>query len=115
MIKLISFFLKTISYQFAFEKAKRKSVLIYLKIVSAVRKSLILAILLFVTLQLMVIGMIGAIVSGVWLLPIEDHAVRIWILFSFFATLFLIPFIILVIAFSEKTWLKISRATELMK
>ena len=115
MFKLLSFLLKTISYQVAFRKAKKKGILFYLKALQGVRQSLLFALILFFTFQIMVLGFIGAVVSGVWLLPIEDTGVRLWILFSVFAVLFLIPLTALIIVFSEKTWLKLSGAHELIK
>ncbi len=114
MLKIFSFLLKTIGYRFAFEQAKKKGLLLYLKTLQAIRKSLLFAVLLFLSLQLMLMGFIGSVVFGVWLLPLEDQNLKLWILFSFFALVFTVPFVILLIAFSEKTWLKISRADELL-
>lgn len=63
----------------------------------------------------MVLGFVGAVVSGIWLLPVEDNTVRLWILFSTFSAFFLIPFIALLVLLSEKTWFKASGADELLK
>ena len=114
MKKLFFFFLKTVSYRFAFQKAKKQGVLLYLKALQVARKSLLAAFILYFMLQLMVFGFIGAAVSGVWLLPLENSETRLWILLSFFLFLFLIPLIILIISFSEKMWLKASGADKLL-
>ncbi len=109
------YFLKAISYRFALTKAKQQGVLLYLKTLQVARRSLLAVILIFVAFQLMLFGFLGSVVSGIWLLPLEDLSLRIWILFGFFLCLFLIPFIILLYAFSEKTWMRISGADDLVK
>ena len=114
MNKFILFLLKTISYNFAVNKAKKKGLLIYLKTLQAVRKSLLFAFMLFLTLQLMMLGFVGLVASGVWLLPLEDQSQRLWILFAVFAAFFTIPLIGLFVLFNEKNWLKISGAENLL-
>jgi hypothetical protein len=114
MRKILLFAIKSISYNFALKKAKKKGLLIYLKTLQVVRKSMLFAFMLFLTLQLMMIGFVGAIASGVWLIPVEDQATRLWILFGVFSGFFIIPFLALIFIFSEKTWLKISGADDLL-
>lgn len=114
MNKFLTFLLKTISYNFALNKAKKKGLLIYLKTLQAVRKSLLFAFMLFMTLQLMMIGFVGLVASGVWLLPLEDQSQRLWILFTVFAAFFIIPLVALFVMFNEKNWLKLSGAENLL-
>jgi hypothetical protein len=114
MLKLLSFILKAVSNDFALQKIKKKAVLVYLKSLQAARKSLLFAFLLFLLLQMMILGFIGATATGIWLLPIEELSTRLWVLFGSFFLLFIIPLILLICAFSEKFWFKISGASELL-
>ena len=113
MNKFLGFLLKTISYNFAVNTAKKKGLLIYLKTLQAVRKSLFFAFTLFLTLQLMMLGFVGAVISGVLLLPF-DESQRLLIIFAVFTLLFLIPLVGLFVLFSEKKWLKVSGAENLI-
>jgi hypothetical protein len=108
MLQLLSFLLKTLSYNFAFQQAKKKGLLIYLKVLQIARKSLLFSFVIFLFLQTMILGFIGAVATGIWLLPVEDLKTKLWILFSTFGILFLIPLIIVMILFSERTWYKLS-------
>lgn len=113
-LKNFLFFLfRTFVYREAFNSVRKRGVLLYLRLVQVVRRSLLAAILIFVTLQLMVFGLVGSIIAGVFLLP-HDFETRLWILFGVFGAFFLIPLIGLLIVFSEKTWYKLSGAEKMV-
>ncbi len=115
MKKLLIYFLKTISYRLALTKAKQQGVLLYLKTLQVARKSILASLLIFTAFQLMILGFLGTVISGIWLLPLEDLSIKIWILFGFFTILFLVPVFVLIYAFSEKTWMRLSGAEDLIK
>lgn len=109
-----TYFLGQFAFQFLLKQAKKKAVLTYLKTLKVIRQSLLAAVLLLVTLQLMVMGFVGVMVAGIWLYPSEDLQTKLWILFGLSLTLFLIPSIGLFLFFSEKMWLRISGAEKLL-
>lgn len=74
----------------AVKQAKMKSLQLYLKALKIVKGSLQGAILLFVFLQLMVLGLIGVIVTGVFITNLEDTT-KLLILFFVFAAIFDCP------------------------
>lgn len=114
-MKFLLFVLKSLIYQTALLKLRRKGILFYLKALQAIRKSLVAFIFLFFALQMMVLGFAGALVSGIWLLPIEDNQTRLWLLFSASAAFFLIPLLLICVFLSEKNWYKASGAKEMMQ
>ena len=109
-----TYFLGQFAFQFLLKQAKKKAVLTYLKTLKVIRQSLLAAVLLLVTLQLMVMGFVGVMVAGIWLYPSEDLQTKLWILFGLSLTLFLIPGVGLFLFFSEKMWLRISGAEKLL-
>ena len=113
VIELFLHFIKVSSYRFTARRIKRKGLIIYLKTIQIARKS-ILGILVFAfVFQLMVLGLIGALITGSLLLPIEQET-RLWILFGLFAFIFIVPAGIILTIMSEKAWFKASRAQELI-
>ena len=112
--KLLSYSLSQAAYQYFFSQVRKKAVITYLKTLKVVRHSLLAAVLILISLQLMIIGLVGAIVSGVFLTPDLDIQTKLWILFSVFLLLFFIPCVGLLLFFSERTWLKISGAEKLL-
>ena len=112
---LFSGIISQLFYRFALNKVKRKAILVYLKTLQAARKSLIAAILIFATLQLMMLGLLGSLVVSVWLIPTDDLQTKLFILLGVFGSLFLVPVLLLVYFLSEKTWFRLSRAEELLK
>lgn len=90
---------------------RRKGLIVYLRTLQAVRKSVIAAIAFFCVLQLMVIGLIGSFVTAV-LLSNQDQISKLWLLLSGFLILFIVPLIGLIFALSERTWMKASGAQE---
>lgn len=114
MNDVVYYLLKTVGLSILEKKIKRKGLLFYLKAVEGVRRSLIGLLLLSVLIQMMVIGLIGSIIGGVMLLPTIDPMYRNWILLGVFGALFFVPFIIFLIAFSERLWFKVSGAEKLL-
>jgi Zn-dependent protease with chaperone function len=112
--KTFSYFLGQMAYQYAFGQVKKKAVLIYLKTLQAMRRSLIVTLIIFCFLQLMVLGFLGASVTAIWLLP-QDTNTKLYILLSFFALLFFVPFTALCFFLSEKMWFRFSGAEKLLK
>jgi len=107
----------TLARNFLYEKAvrgvRKKGVLAYLKALQVIRAGLAGSLFLFLFLQLMVVGFVGSVVVGVFLLP-QDLEVRLWILFGVFATFFVLPLIILLVVFSERVWYKMSGAEKMV-
>lgn len=112
--KIFSYFLGQMAYQFIFGRVKKKAVLIYLKTLQAMRRSLMVSLIVFCFLQLMVFGFLGAVVTAIWLLP-QDSNTKLLILLGFFAFLFIIPFVALCYFLSERLWFRISGAEKLLK
>jgi len=112
--KTFSYFLGQMAYQYAFGQVKKKAVLIYLKTLQAIRRSILLAVLVFCFIQLMVLGFLGAVITAIWLLP-QDTNTKLFVLLGFFAFLFIIPFIALCFMLSERLWFRFSGAEKLIK
>ena len=112
--KLVSYSLGQAAYQYFFSQVRKKAVLAYLKTLKAVRQSLLAAVLIIISLQLMVIGFVGAIISAVFLNPDLDIQTKLWVLFSVFLLILIVPGVGLALFFSERTWLKISGAEKLL-
>ena len=112
--KLLSYGLGQVAYQYLFAQVRKKAVLTYLKTVQLVRQSLLAAVLILISLQLMIIGFVGVVVTAVWLSPNLDLQTKLWILLAIFSLLFFIPCLGLILFFSERTWLKISGAEKLI-
>lgn len=112
--KTFSYFVGQMAYKFAFGQVKRKALLIYLKTLQAMRRSIILAFLIFCFIQLMVLGFLGTAVTAIWLLP-QDTNTKLYILLGFFAFLFTIPFLALCFILSERMWFRFSGAEKLLK
>lgn len=112
--KIFSYFLGQMAYQYAFGRVKKKAILIYLKTLQAMRRSLMLSLMIFCFIQLMVFGFLGAAVTAIWLLP-QDTNTKLYILLAFFAFLFFIPFIVLCYVLSERLWFRLSGAEKLLK
>lgn len=93
---------------------QRKGVLVYLKTLQAVRKGAAGSIAVFLVLQSMMIALVGAITTGVFL-TVDDPRTRLWILFGLFLALFLVPLIGLIVLFSEKLWYQASGAEKMVK
>lgn len=112
--KIFTYFLSQMAYQYAFGKVKKKAVLIYLKTLQAMRRSLLAAVMVFCFLQIMIFGFLGTVVTAIWLTP-EDTNTKLYYLLSFFALIFFVPFFVLCIALSERLWFRASGVEKLLK
>jgi TRAP-type C4-dicarboxylate transport system permease small subunit len=104
-----------VAYQWVFKQAKRKAMLVYLKTLQAVRRSLIAAICVFFALQFIVFSFFGAVISGIWLLPVSDVSTKLYILLGFFALIFFIYTAGLCVLLSERQWFKLSGAEKILQ
>ncbi|MES3037064.1 MAG: hypothetical protein V4736_04080 [Bdellovibrionota bacterium] len=100
-------------FQKGTEGLKKKGILVYLKTLQVVRKSLLTFVAIFFLLQLMVLGFAGVIVTGAMLSPLELET-KLWILFGASGALFLIPLVFLMILLSDKFWFHASGAKNLL-
>lgn len=105
--------LRSFVYKQAEKAVQKKAVLIFLKTLQVFRKTLAGSLFLFLFLQLMLVGFVGALVVGVFLLP-QDTETKLWILLSVFLLFFTLPFISLLILFSEKVWFRASGAEKMV-
>jgi hypothetical protein len=113
-IKDLSFLLlRSFVYKQTGKILQKKAVLIYLKTLQTFRKTLAGSLFLFVFLQLMLVGLVGALVVGVFLLP-QELETKLWILLSVFLLFFILPFFTLLILFSEKIWFQASGAEKMV-
>ena len=103
------------AFQFAFKKIKRKALLVYLKTLQAVRRSIIVAVCVFFALQIIVFSFFGVVVTGIWLLPVSETSTKLFILLGFFGLLMIVSTIGLCVFLSERHWLKLSGAEQLLK
>jgi|GEM_PF-1152482 len=97
--------------KFAMTHMRRKGLIVYLRALQAIRKSVLVAIAFFCLIQLMLMGLVGTFVTGV-LLSNQEPASKLWILLAGFLIIFALPLIGLAFLFSERTWLKASGAQE---
>jgi hypothetical protein len=95
-------------------EAKRKGVIAYLRTLQGTRRFVILCLAAFLVLQIMIFSGFGALVTG-FLLWDYDFAAKIEILFGVFIGFFALPFIALLIIFSERFWYKASGAERLVE
>jgi hypothetical protein len=114
IVDLLIYFVRAMLYQKAVGRAKAKGVLIYLKTLQVARLSVMGVLAVFALVQILLFGFIGALISGVWLLPQEEN-IKLWILFGVFAFLFLVTTLLLIFAFSEKVWYRLSGAEEMVE
>jgi hypothetical protein len=105
--------IRSFLYKKAANSLRKKGILAYLKALQVLRKSLAGSIFLFLFLQLMLVGFIGSIVVGVFLIP-QDLEIRLWVLFGVFAFFFVVPMVVLLFVFSEKVWYKLSGAEKMV-
>jgi hypothetical protein len=94
-------------------ETKRRTLAVYLRAIRATRWSVIGLLASFLILQLMMMSLVGALVTGIYLWD-HDFQHKIEILFWIFAGCFLLPAIVLSVLMSERLWFRISGAKRLM-
>ena len=113
LFKLAWHFLELNAKRRLLKEINRKGLVAYLRFLNASRRLLATVLGLFVFLQLMIISFVGALVTGV-LRWTPDAKTQLEILFFAFCAMFVFPAIILLVAFSEKLWFKVSGAQKLV-
>lgn len=94
-------------------EAKRHGVVAYMRALQGTRRVLILALLAFLVLQLMLLSLVGAVVTGV-LLWEADPTLKLQVLFGVSLAVFAIPALGLTIVFSERLWYRLSGAQKMV-
>jgi hypothetical protein len=107
IFKVISLLLKLYEGHRLIQVTKKKGILLYLKILQAVRTSIVGALILFFALQIFIFSVVGIILTGLYLAPFENET-KAWILLGLCGTVVLLVGIGLSYVFSEKTWFKYS-------
>lgn len=97
-----------------FKAVKHKGVLAYLRALQFTRRVFLIIILSILFLQLMMISLVGALVTG-FLLWDHDFQTKMEILFWIFVTLFTLPAIGVGVLLSERLWFKFSGAEKMLK
>lgn len=67
------------------------------------------ALLGLVFAQLAVFALLGSIISGLFLIPIDPRT-RLWILFGVLTTIWLLALVVVAYLLSERVWLRVSGA-----
>lgn len=113
LFEIASFLVRGFLYRQAVRQAEKKAILFLLKALQAARMSLAAALAVFFVIQLMIFGLVGAGIAGLWLAPWELET-KLWILFGVSLAVFLVPMILLAIFFSERVWYRLSGAASLV-
>ncbi len=95
-------------------KAKIEGLKVYLRVLQGTRWTLMGLISLLVFLQFLSFGLAMMVGAGIFLFPLEIET-KLWIVFSAGAVLFFLPLFVLLIAFSEKLWYRLSGAQKLVE
>lgn len=111
IFKVISLLLKISEGHRLIQESKKKGVLIYLKVLQAVRTSIVGALIVFFALQIFIFAVVGIVLMALYLVPLENET-KAWILLGLCVTIVLIVGIVLNHIFSEKTWYKHSGANQ---
>jgi len=111
---ILKIFFQAFVLKRAERQLKRRGVLFYLKAVQGLRRGLAGSLAVFLFFQIMILSFVGAVVTGVLLLP-HDQNTKLLILFGVFAFSFGVPFVCLLVLFSEKIWFQVSGAEKMVK
>ncbi len=113
MFKIFSFLLKFIEGRWVVNQAKKAGVLFYLRFLAVLRQSLMGLLFILVAFQIIMFSLVGLVVTGVYLAPIETE-MKAWVLFGICCFTLIVAAVLLAYAFSEKTWLKYSGANDMI-
>jgi len=113
LFNILFFFIQNFLVKRMYADMRKKGVVIYLNALQTARKSITGAIFIFSFLQMMVMGLLGIVVTGILLMP-QEMEMKLWILFFICIALFLIPLFLLIYILSEKVWYRASRAHEMI-
>lgn len=93
------------------KKTEAKGVLIYLKTVNGIRRTLMGVMTLFFVFQVVVLSFFSTLVFSLWLAPWELET-KLWIGLGVSFCLFFIPFCFFTYMLQEKIWYKVSQAEQ---
>jgi len=94
-------------------EAKRRTLAVYLRALRGARYSMMALLAAFFVLQIMMLSLVGAMVTAVYLWD-HDFQAKMEILFWIFAGTFAVPALLLMILMSEFLWFRLSGARKLM-
>jgi hypothetical protein len=116
-LRLLWFFLglevKSRVRQSVTRRLKRQGLLVYLRSVESARKIFLACLLGFFLLQLVVVAGVGAVVTGLWLWDYDLHA-KLQLVFGLCLACFVLPVLLLGIAFSERLWYRFSGSEKMV-
>lgn len=112
--RLALLWLKGVAKRGALNAVKRRGVLVYLRALDGTRRAMILAIVVFCLLQLMILALAGAVVSGVLLLDV-DFDTKMRVLFYACLALFGLPACALGYLLSARVWFRHSGAERMIE
>jgi len=107
--------LQTFGIKAAKTELRRQSLLVYLRFLRGLRKSIVGVLLLSVLFQLMVLGLVGTLVAVVALWPGLELELRLEIFAGVSLVLFLAPLFCFGILLSDRAWYRASGAANLIE
>lgn len=110
---ILSFIFKFIEGRWVINQTKKAGVLFYLRFLAMARQSLIGLILIIFAFQVLIFSVVGLVLTGIYLAPLESEA-KVWVLFGVCCFTLFVAAILMAYAFSEKTWLQYSGANEMI-
>lgn len=113
IFNVLSLLLKIFEGHRLIQESKKKGILMYLKLLQAVRTSIVGALIVVFALQIFVFAVVGVVLTSLFLVPIENET-KAWILLGLCGTIVLFVGIVLSRIFSEKTWFKHSGVDQLI-
>lgn len=105
IFNIVSILLNLFQSHRLIRESKRKGVLLYLKILQAVRTSIVGALFVVFALQIFIFAFVGFFLVALYLAPVEIE-VKAWILLGVCGVIVLFVGVVLTHVFSEKTWFK---------
>ncbi|OYZ24655.1 MAG: hypothetical protein B7Y39_00315 [Bdellovibrio sp. 28-41-41] len=114
IFNVISLLLKIFEGHRLIQESKKKGVLLYLKVLQAVRTSIVGALIVFFALQIFIVAVVGIVLTVLYLVPLENET-KAWILLGLCGTIVLFVALVLNHIFSEKTWFKYSGASQFIR
>ena len=94
-------------------EAKKTTLSWYIRLLRGTRHSVLAVLFAFLFLQIMILSLVGAVVTGFYLWD-HDFQDKMTILFWLFTGTFAVPAILLAIVMSEALWFRISGVRRMM-
>ncbi len=95
-------------------RSKAKGISFYLKVLQTARRSLIALALLFLSLQVMLLGLVMAVASGLYLLP-WTLELKAYLALGLGLSLFLFPLGFVIYGLSDRFWYRQSGAEDMVE